>query len=95
MQSPLGVSLFLLDDSLSATRREIDFSPIVYPSDMSKEILEIKGEALRATIPLGRIGNAKDMAGAILFLASRGGEYCNGMALLSDGGRLSIQPATY
>jgi NAD(P)-dependent dehydrogenase (short-subunit alcohol dehydrogenase family) len=49
----------------------------------------------RDFIPAERAGTVKDMAGAILFLASRAGGYINGNVLLTDGGRLSIQPATY
>jgi NAD(P)-dependent dehydrogenase (short-subunit alcohol dehydrogenase family) len=46
-------------------------------------------------IPEERAGDLKDIAGAILFLASRAGGYVNGNVLLTDGGRLSILPATY
>jgi NAD(P)-dependent dehydrogenase (short-subunit alcohol dehydrogenase family) len=46
-------------------------------------------------IPEERAGHLKDMAGVILFLASRAGGYVNGNVLLTDGGRLSILPATY
>jgi NAD(P)-dependent dehydrogenase (short-subunit alcohol dehydrogenase family) len=49
----------------------------------------------REFVPARRAGDIKDMAGAILFLASRAGGYINGNVLLTDGGRLSIQPATY
>jgi NAD(P)-dependent dehydrogenase (short-subunit alcohol dehydrogenase family) len=37
----------------------------------------------------------KDVAGATLFLCSRAGGYINGNVLLTDGGRLSIFPASY
>jgi NAD(P)-dependent dehydrogenase (short-subunit alcohol dehydrogenase family) len=46
-------------------------------------------------IPAGRAGDIKDLAGAILFLASRAGAYVNGNMLLMDGGRINILPATY
>jgi NAD(P)-dependent dehydrogenase (short-subunit alcohol dehydrogenase family) len=49
----------------------------------------------RDFIPEQRAGNIKDMAGAILFLTSRAGAYINGNVLLTDGGRLSVLPATY
>jgi hypothetical protein len=35
------------------------------------------------------------MAGAILYLTSRAGAFCNGSVQVVDGGALSIQPATY
>ena len=46
-------------------------------------------------IPERRMGCEDDAAGAILFLASRAGAYCNGNVLITDGGRLSMNPATY
>lgn len=49
----------------------------------------------RDYIPAERVGDIKDMAGTILFLASRAGGYVNGNVLLTDGGRLSILPGTY
>ncbi|RYP39519.1 hypothetical protein DL766_000341 [Monosporascus sp. MC13-8B] len=44
---------------------------------------------------LERPGNEKDMAGAILYLASRAGAYCNGAVIASDGGRLGTFPSTF
>lgn len=49
----------------------------------------------REYIPQKRVGDRKDMAGALLFLTSRAGAYINGNVLLTDGGRLSVLPATY
>lgn len=46
-------------------------------------------------IPAERVGTEEDMAGAILFLASRAGAYLNGNVLVMDGGRLSVNPSTY
>ena len=46
-------------------------------------------------LPAGRTGSEEDMAGTILYLASRAGAYISGMVLLIDGGRLSVLPATY
>lgn len=47
------------------------------------------------TIPVGRSGTVEDMAGTALYLASKAGGYCNDMALVIDGGRLSTILATY
>ena len=49
----------------------------------------------KSMIPLGRIGDDRDMAGAILYLASRAGAYVNGNILIVDGGRLGTYPSTY
>ncbi|KAJ9144503.1 Short-chain dehydrogenase/reductase SDR [Pleurostoma richardsiae] len=70
-------------------------APGLYPTDMSYPALEVDGESLLATIPAGRTGDAEDISGTILYLASRAGAYCNGMVVLTDGGRLCSMPATY
>jgi NAD(P)-dependent dehydrogenase (short-subunit alcohol dehydrogenase family) len=43
-------------------------------------------EALAASVPLGRIGQPDDIAGAVLFLASPASDWCTGQALSVDGG---------
>lgn len=48
-----------------------------------------------SVIPEQRMGDQQDIAGAILYLASRAGAYCNGNVLVTDGGRLSVTPASY
>lgn len=45
-------------------------------------------------VPLQRMGDDQDMGGAILYLASRAGAYCNGNVLIVDGGRLGNFPST-
>lgn len=45
-------------------------------------------------IPLQRMGDEQDMGGTILYLASRGGAYCNGAVVVLDGGRLINFPTT-
>jgi len=46
-------------------------------------------------IPAQRFGNEEEMAGTILYLASRAGGYCNGSVLLVDGGVMAINPSSY
>lgn len=63
---------------------------------MTAELLaKTNGEFERDFIPEERAGSIEDMAGTVLFLASRAGGYVNGSVVLSDGGRLSVIPATY
>jgi hypothetical protein len=38
-------------------------------------------------IPAGRVGNEEDVAGAVLYMASRAGAYLNGSVIVVDGGR--------
>lgn len=45
-----------------------------------------KRERMEARIPLGRLGEAEDLAGPIVFLASDMANYVTGAALLVDGG---------
>ena len=67
---------------------------VVYPSEMTAGMLT-QDKWPRDFIPEQRAGDIKDMAGALLFLTSRAGAYINGNVLVTDGGRLSILPATY
>lgn len=45
--------------------------------------------------PMGRPGNAKDMAGCILWLASEAGAWLDGMVVVTDGGKLGVVPSSY
>ena len=42
-------------------------------------------------IPLGKLGNPKDVAGAVVFLAGEAGRYITGQHIIVDGGLLSDQ----
>ncbi|KAH8884606.1 NAD(P)-binding protein [Thozetella sp. PMI_491] len=76
--------------------------PGLFPSEMSAPIVERAGGSLASgsdvipvdtkMVPLGRMGDEKDMAGQILYLASRAGAYLNGNTILVDGGRLGTFP---
>jgi NAD(P)-dependent dehydrogenase (short-subunit alcohol dehydrogenase family) len=47
--------------------------------------------SIAASVPLGRIGEPDDMAGAALFLASRAGRYLTGAVIPVDGGLSTIR----
>ncbi|KAI1141679.1 NAD(P)-binding protein [Hypoxylon sp. FL0543] len=68
--------------------------PGLYPSEMSAPIIQ-KGGIGKDMIPLERAGDEQDMGGAILYLASRAGAYCNGTVIVTDGGRLTTFPSTF
>jgi 3-oxoacyl-[acyl-carrier protein] reductase len=61
-------------------------APGFIATDMTAAIDEKAAEALRAEIPLGRIGAPEDIAAAVEFLAGPGGEYITGQTLVIDGG---------
>jgi len=69
-------------------------APGLFPSELASGIIG-DGVFARSVIPLERVGTEEDMAGAILFLTSRAGAYVTGNVMLLDGGRLSLNPATY
>ncbi|KAK7402566.1 hypothetical protein QQX98_011671 [Neonectria punicea] len=72
-------------------------APGFYPSDMTQDLIEQR-KALgwpKSLVPEERPGDAQDIAGAVLFLASRAGGYINGNVLVTDGGRLGVVPSTY
>ena len=47
--------------------------------------------AIAASVPLGRIGEPDDMAGAAIFLCSRAGRYLTGTVIPVDGGLSTIR----
>ncbi|KAJ6070468.1 hypothetical protein N7467_011787 [Penicillium canescens] len=75
-------------------------APGIFPSEMTAANFANKSEEPTqvfptSVIPEQRMGDEQDLSGAILFLASRAGAYCNGNVLVIDGGRLSVTPASY
>jgi NAD(P)-dependent dehydrogenase (short-subunit alcohol dehydrogenase family) len=53
---------------------------------MMKKVIEERGDAMRERAPMGRLGEPEDMAGVILFLASRASAYVTGQVIAVDGG---------
>jgi NAD(P)-dependent dehydrogenase (short-subunit alcohol dehydrogenase family) len=67
-------------------------APGPFESKMMAETLERFGDAIRATCPLGRIGEPEDMAGVAIYLASRAGAYLTGVVIPVDGG-ITVRPS--
>jgi len=61
-------------------------APGPFRSKMMAATLERHGEQIRKGVPLGRIGEPEDMAGAAIYLASRASTYVTGVVIPVDGG---------
>ncbi|KAH9948276.1 hypothetical protein B0H21DRAFT_249929 [Amylocystis lapponica] len=66
-----------------------------FESKMMAATLRTKGDKIRASIPLLRIGAPEDVAGAAIFLSSRAGAYVNGATIALDGGHLVGMKSVY
>jgi 3-oxoacyl-[acyl-carrier protein] reductase len=51
-------------------------------------LMSDKGAAIKREIPMGRFGNAGDLDGALLLLASDAGAYITGATIVVDGGQV-------
>ncbi|KAI0456830.1 short chain dehydrogenase [Xylaria acuta] len=75
-------------------------APGFFMSDMAEAIIssrdpETEGLDHPDFMPARRFGTEEEMAGTILYLASKAGAYCNGTIFNFDGGRLAVVPSTY
>lgn len=79
---------------------------IVFPTDLSTVLFDSfrinrdipmteEGAFARSWQPAERAGSDDDMAGVILYMASKAGSFLNGSVLLVDGGKVSTMPSTY
>lgn len=60
-------------------------------TDLVRELVPSEGrEAICRRIPMGRLGSAEEMAGAILFLCSEASSYVTGATLDVNGGILMM-----
>lgn len=65
-------------------------APGFIQTDMTSALSEEQRQKLTAQIPLQRLGTVDDVAGAVLFLASRAGAYVTGETLHVNGGLLMV-----
>lgn len=67
-------------------------APTVFRSDLTAWMYAEEGpgrktrEAMLSRIPLGRLAEPEDFAGALLYLVSRASDFCTGQILYVDGG---------
>jgi 3-oxoacyl-[acyl-carrier protein] reductase len=61
-------------------------APGFIDTDMTRELPEAQREALQVQIPLGRLGQAEEIAQVVAFLASEGAGYVTGATIPVNGG---------
>jgi len=61
-------------------------APGPFPSKMMAHTLETMGEQIKKGVPLKRIGEPADMAGAAVYLSSPAASYITGVVIPVDGG---------
>jgi len=63
-------------------------APGFFPSKLANGLIELLGgqDELERENPRGRLGEPEDIAGVMLFLCSRAGNYINGEYISVDGG---------
>jgi 3-oxoacyl-[acyl-carrier protein] reductase len=61
-------------------------APGFIDTDMTNELTDVQKEMILKQVPMGRLGSAKEIANAALFLASDEANYITGQVLIVDGG---------
>ncbi|KAI0196652.1 short chain dehydrogenase [Xylaria flabelliformis] len=75
-------------------------APGFFMSEMAESIISLRDPETEGIdhpdfMPARRFGTEEELAGTILYLASKAGAYCNGAIFNFDGGRLAVVPSTY
>jgi 3-oxoacyl-[acyl-carrier protein] reductase len=65
-------------------------APGFIKTNMTDALPEEQKEALSKQIPMGRLGTADEVAGAVLFLASEGGAYVTAQTIHVNGGMYTV-----
>jgi len=79
----------LIRDHINVT----SIAPGAFASEMNRAARD-HGDAVAQGIPAKRIGEAEDMAGTAIFLASRAGDYIVGDTIVCDGGLVNAALGT-
>ena len=65
-------------------------APGLVKTDMAKALVDAAGEQMARRLPLKRIGEPEDIAGAVTFLASDAASWITGQTLIVDGGSMMM-----
>jgi NAD(P)-dependent dehydrogenase (short-subunit alcohol dehydrogenase family) len=85
----LGLARAMARELGADSIRVNSITPGLIETDISKgKLTEERKVEIAQTIPLGRLGEAADIAGACLYLASDLSKYCTGITLDVNGGML-------
>jgi NAD(P)-dependent dehydrogenase (short-subunit alcohol dehydrogenase family) len=91
--APSKAGVNLLTKSLACEWAEFGvnvnaIAPIFIRTEMNAHIVDdpVKGNAILARIPMGRLGRVEDLFGAVVYLASPASDFVTGTVLYVDGG---------
>lgn len=88
-----GVITFTKDLAVKLAQHNIQvnaIAPGMFPTKITKKVLEKSAPALMEQIPAKRFGNEDDLKGAAVFFASKASDYCVGHVLVMDGGMTAL-----
>ena len=77
-----------MNSKLIPSQNEVLTAPGWIETEMTSEISKDSKEDLIKKIPIGKIGEPKDIAYTVLFLASEEAKYITGQTITVDGGRI-------
>ncbi|TVQ28166.1 MAG: SDR family oxidoreductase [Spirochaetaceae bacterium] len=67
------------------------YAPGIIATDMTRQMIEERGDVQVRQIPMGSFGEPDDVAGLVIFLCSDAGKYITGEIIGVDGGMLRAQ----
>ena len=65
-------------------------APGLFPTRMTKGLIDMLGDSAIQRAPLGRLGGPEDLKGVALLLASEAGAYITGQTIVVDGGVTAV-----
>lgn len=71
--------------------RVVGYIPGVIKTDMTNDLIDLKGDEMKKVIALNRFGEAEDVANYIAFLASEYASYVTGTCVEISGGKFCVQ----